>query len=295
MSTRASQPVTDVAIHPETRMGIVRLRVRDLDRSRAFYEQALGLVATAGGDGTVSVGPSGGSPLVELLGDATAPPLDRRAPGLYHLAVLVPSRVDLAFALGRLVAIPWPLDGASDHLVSEALYLSDPDGNGIEIYRDRPREQWPRADGRLTMDTLPLDLDHLLSELGGVQALQERAPAATTIGHVHLQVTDLGESEAFYSGILGFEVTVRGYPGVLFVAAGGYHHHLGLNAWNSAGSGPPAAGAVGLHSFEIVLPQPSELDRLRARLEEAGIVTSGGNGRTVARDPSGNQVVLRAV
>lgn len=155
-------------------MGVVRLTVADLERSRAFYERALGLRASEQADGTVALGVAGEPPLIELRGDSSAPSLDRRAIGLYHLAVLMPSRLDLAHALARLAEARWPLDGASDHLV-EALYLSDPDGNGIEIYRDRPREQWQTVDGQLAMDTLPLDLDGVLGELSG--ELQPLAPA----------------------------------------------------------------------------------------------------------------------
>ena len=170
--TSASQP-----IHPDTALGTVRLTVSDLPRSRAFYERAIGLVTTRRDDGDLALGAVSEQTLIELRGDSSAAPLDRRAPGLYHLAILVPTRSDLAFALARLAEARWPLDGASDHVVSEALYLSDPDGNGIEIYRDRPREQWPRSDDQLQMATLALDLDDVLSELGGEQGSQMTLPA----------------------------------------------------------------------------------------------------------------------
>jgi catechol 2,3-dioxygenase len=277
-----------------TEVGTVRLTVSELERSRRFYEHALGLPGTDRDDGTLAFGPLGGPPLVELRGDAAAPSLDRGATGLYHLAVLMPTRLDLAHALGRLAQARWPLDGASDHLVSEALYLSDPDGNGIEIYRDRPRDQWPVVDGALTMGTLPLDLQSLLDELAGAREIAASAPAGTRMGHVHLQVSDLAEAESFYNGVLGFDVTVRGYPGALFVAAGGYHHHIGLNTWHSRGAAAPARGAVGLREFEVVLPDPEELARVRERIGAAGLETSESHGGTLVRDPSGNGVVLRA-
>jgi catechol 2,3-dioxygenase len=275
-------------------MGVVRLTVSDLETSRRFYEQALGLRATEQEDGTLALGVPGERPLVELSGDASAPPLDRRATGLYHLAILMPSRRDLALALARLAEARWPLDGASDHLVSEALYLSDPDGNGIEIYRDRPREEWRRVDGQLEMSTLPLDLRDLLAELTGADRLEPGAPSGTRMGHVHLQVSDLEASEAFYSEILGFDVMVRGYPGALFVSAGGYHHHLGLNTWHSRGAAPPAPGAVGLGSFEILLPHAEALDQVLERARTAGIDTESRAEGTVVRDPSGNRILLRA-
>lgn len=292
----ASTAAAPTSIAEATRMGVVRLTVSDLERSRQFYELALGLRAAELPEGGVALGPAGGETLIELYGDSAAPALDRRATGLFHLAILVPSRRDLACALARLARARWPLDGASDHLVSEALYLSDPDGNGIEIYRDRPRAQWRRSDGQIEMATLALDLDDVMSELSSEDRLQELAPAATTMGHVHLQVADLAEAETFYSGVLGFDVIVRGYPGALFVSAGGYHHHIGLNTWHSRGSSPPEPGAVGLRSFDVLLPSDEELQRVVSRAQAAGLTleapTDAGSGALV-RDPSGIALVLR--
>jgi len=291
----ATEPTAPtISIHPETRMGATRLTVSDLGRSRAFYEQAVGLHASELEDGGVALGAEPSEPLVELYGDPTAPALNRRATGLFHLAILLPSRRDLALALVRLAQARWPLDGASDHLVSEALYLSDPDGNGIEIYRDRPRSDWPQAGGRLEMATLPLDLDDVLGELSSEDGFQALAPAGTTMGHVHLQVADLADSEAFYSGVLGFDVMVRVYPGALFVSAGGYHHHIGMNIWNSRGAGPPSRGSVGLRSFEAVVPSIEELERVLARADAAGIAVENTDTGALMRDPSGNGVILRA-
>jgi catechol 2,3-dioxygenase len=281
-------------IDPDTALGPVRLTVSDLDRSRVFYERAIGLRTTELEDGTLGLGVPGGPALLELRGDSSAPRLNRRAPGLYHLAILVPTRLDLAFALARLVQARWPLDGASDHMVSEALYLSDPDGNGIEIYRDRPRAEWRRDGDQLQMATLPLDLDDIVGQLHGAPELQAEVPVGTRIGHVHLQVSDLSEAEAFYHGVLGFDVMVRGYPGALFVSAGGYHHHIGLNTWHSAGSAPAPAGSVGLRSFTIELPDERELAAVLARLEAAGIATEQPAGGLLVRDPFGSGVVLSA-
>jgi catechol 2,3-dioxygenase len=292
-------------IPPDTSLGAVRLTVSDLARSRAFYEQALGLQSAAEQDAvTVLAGPDGNA-LVELHGDPSAPPLNHRATGLFHLAILVPSRGELARSLWRLAVRRWPLSGASDHLVSEALYLSDPDGNGIEIYHDRPRSEWPESDGRLQMATLPLDLDNLAGELSGSVGdfyarssspsplLSEPIAAGTRIGHVHLQVADLDEAEAFYSDVLGFEVTVRGYPGALFVSAGGYHHHIGLNVWNSAGAASPPLGAIGLREYEVRLPDEPTLEALAGRLRVTGCAVERVAGGLRVRDPAGNAVVLR--
>jgi catechol 2,3-dioxygenase len=286
---------TPAVIHPDTSLGVVRLTVGELERSRIFYQQAIGLPPVDQPDGTVALGVPGERPLIELRADSSASGLDRRATGLYHLAILMPSRRDLAFALARLAESRWPLDGASDHLVSEALYLSDPDGNGIEIYRDRPRDEWQRANGQLAMDTLPLNLQSVLDELSSAGELPTLAPSGTTIGHVHLQVSDLEQAEAFYARILGFEVMVRGYPGALFVAAGGYHHHIGLNTWHSLGAGPPRPGAVGLRSFEVRLPNDAERERMLDRVRQAGIEIEPHPEGSLIRDPFGNGIVLVAV
>lgn len=290
------------SIAAATRPGVVDLTVSDLGRSRAFYEAALGLRARELDDGDLELTAPGGGPLVRLHGDPSAPPLNRRATGLYHLAILLPSRLDLAHALGRLVRARWPLDGASDHLVSEALYLSDPDGNGIELYRDRPRHEWRYDGDQLQMATLRLDLDDLVRELAPGAPIAATAPAGTVMGHVHLQVAELDSSEAFYHGILGFDVVVRGYPGALFVSAGGYHHDIGLNTWHSAGAGPAAPGSVGMRAFEIVVPEADELERILERIRAAGLATepaggteggAAGSSATAVRDPSGIVVHLR--
>jgi catechol 2,3-dioxygenase len=283
-----------MAIHPDTSVGEVRLTVADLARSRDFYERALGLRATERDDGSLALGVVGEAPIIELTADAAAPPRPRRTTGLFHLAVLLPTRRDLAVALRRLAEARVPLDGASDHLVSEALYLHDPDGNGIEIYRDRPREEWPHVEGRLEMATLPLDLEDIITELPPASAKDAVVPPGTRMGHVHLQVSDLDEAEAFYSDVLGFEVMVKGYAGALFVSAGGYHHHIGLNTWQSLGAGAPPPGAIGLRSFEVVLPDSGELEHILARVNEAGITAERSNRGAVVRDPSGNAVRLRA-
>jgi len=287
------------SIDPGTSMGPVRLTVADRDRARDFYRDAIGLSELEPSNGTVRMGTAdpSGRPVVELEGDPDAPPRPRGTSGLFHLAILVPSRADLARALQRVAEAGWRLSGASDHLVSEALYLSDPEGNGIELYRDRPREEWPVRDGVLQMDTLPLDLDGVLGELrlGDASA---GMPPGTRIGHVHLNVADLSAAEAFYSGALGFDVTVRGYPGALFVSAGGYHHHLGLNTWAGEGVPPPPAGSRGLREFEIVLPDEQALEQLERRLPGAGVeYARGGDGDEDVlqlTDPSGNRLAVVA-
>jgi catechol 2,3-dioxygenase len=293
MSSSPTPTTPAAAIAADTSLGAVSLTVSDLARSRAFYETALGLSVREADDGALAFAVPGGADLVRLYGDPSARALDRRATGLYHQAILFPTRLDLAHALARLAEAHWSLDGVADHLVSEALYLSDPDGNGIELYRDRPRAEWTYADGQLQMATAPLDLRALADELATADGPQAAVPPGTVMGHVHLQVASIPDAEAFYHGVLGFDVTTRGYPGALVVSAGGYHHHLGLNTWHSAGSGPAAPGSVGLRSYEVVLPDRTELDRVLDRLGDAGLSPDSAGGDSAAvRDPSGNLVVL---
>jgi len=279
---------------PIAAIGAVHLNVHELERSRAFYVDVLGMVARERDDGAVALGADGNELLVLHPAPAGAG-LDRRLTGLYHFAVLVPSRRDLAYALMRLVRSGWALDGASDHLVSEALYLSDPEGNGIEIYRDRERSEWPHGDdGSLQMGTLPLDVHALIAEASFDPRGDPGLPGGTRIGHVHLQVSDLRLAEEFYAGVLGFDVMVRGYPGALFVAAGGYHHHIGLNTWHSRGARAPALGSAGLAWYEIVVGDSAGLAECLARLESAGLSAESVEGGALVRDPSGIGVLLRA-
>ena len=273
-------------------MGAVRLEVADLDRAQRFYEGAIGVRPLERAAEAVRLGVAAGAAIVVGAGRPDAPGRPAGTTGLFHLAILVPSRVELARALRRVADAGWPLTGASDHLVSEALYLRDPEGNGIEIYRDRPRDQWRYEDGQLQMDTLPLDVDGLIGELDAADPGANGMPTGTRLGHVHLNVADLGAAEDFYGGLLGFEVTVRGYPGALFFATGGYHHQIGVNTWAGEGAAAPPPGSLGLGWFEIVLPGATQVDQAGRRLSAAGFETqSHGDGLRVA-DPSGNGILL---
>jgi catechol 2,3-dioxygenase len=280
-------------IPPETAIGKVRLRVSDIDALAAFYERVVGLRAVERDGDLARLGPEGGEPLVELVAAPGAPAPPGFSTGLFHLAILVPDRAELARSLHRVAGAGWRLTGASDHLVSEALYLRDPEGNGIEIYRDRPRDQWNRDGDEVRMATLPLDLDGVLGELQPGEEDVNGMPEGTTMGHVHLQVADIPAAEAFYNGGVGLDVMVRSYPGALFLAAGGYHHHLGVNTWQSQGAPPPPEGALGLDRYELVFPDEASRDAAADRLAGSGDPVRLEDG-VQAADPSGNRVLLTA-
>ena len=281
-----------MTIDPATSLGPVALTVSDLDAQAAFYRDAIGLRELRREGDTVELGVAGNdAALVVLVGRPGAAPRPPRTTGLFHLALLVPDRVELARSLHRVTAAGHRFTGASDHLVSEALYLDDPEGNGIEIYRDRPREEWTYEGGRLRMGTLPLDLDGVLATVPAGDSGDGMA-VGSRIGHVHLQVAEIPAAEAFYVGGLGFEATVRGFPGALFVSAGGYHHHLGLNTWAGAGAPAPPEGALGLRSITILLPDETALAVTLAAVEAAGLEVEHEDGNAAVADPSGNRAVL---
>ena len=278
-------------------IGRVRLRVADLERSLGFYRDLLGMhVAAADGPRLELSAGAGGRTLV-ILEEQPGIARGGRRLGLYHFAVLVPNRRELARLLRRLLAAGWPLHGGSDHGVSEALYLDDPDGNGVELYADRPRERWPVEDGRLAMFTRPLDAAGVLAELEREPERPEE-PAldpGTIIGHTHLHVSDLGRAEAFYADLLGFDVTVRGYPGALFLSAGGYHHHLGANTWLGPAAARQTEDAAGLIDWELRLPGPDAghtAGRLETHLRSRGVEVTASGGIRRVEDPDGTALIF---
>ncbi|AGB15185.1 putative ring-cleavage extradiol dioxygenase [Halovivax ruber XH-70] len=244
------------------RIGRVALRIADLDELTDFYRTVVGLSVLSRSETEATLGVDG-TPLLVLQADTDATPRDPAQAGLFHTAFLVPSRAALGAALERVRAAG-ALEGASDHDVSEALYLTDPEGNGVEIYRDKPADVWPRADdGSIRMRTLPLDLDTIAAAFDGAAD----APADTTVGHVHLETTDLDAARSFYADTLGLRVQMAG-QGALFTSIGGYHHHVGVNAWN--GRSEPAGGQ-GLEWFEFVVPDESTIVDLREVLSATEI------------------------
>jgi catechol 2,3-dioxygenase len=279
------------AIPSETRLGVVNLRVRDLSRSVAFYAEHMGFTIIDREPAQATLG-AGDSALLILHEDAHARPVARTA-GLYHFAILVPSRTELARSLRRLVTTKTPLQGFADHLVSEAIYLADPDGNGIEIYRDRPRDQWPRRNGQLLMATDPLDVHALLDEVAGEDENWTGLAPGTTMGHIHLQVSDLQAAVDFYHEILGFDLIMRYGPSAAFLSAGGYHHHVGLNTWAGTGIPPAPSDATGLMWFTVVLPDGESYRQLSSRLVSNGVPTNEQDRALMIHDPSGIAIQLR--
>lgn len=278
-------------IDPETRIGVVTLSVASLERSLDYYQGTIGLrlIDRGGDEALLGVGGLGLLRLRELPGARVV----RRATGLYHFALRVPTRRDLARVLVQLAETRTPISGASDHLVSEALYLSDPDGHGIEIYRDRPRDAWYDENGNFHMATIALNIDDVLAELGPNPVAWQGMPDGTDMGHIHLQVADVVAAEHFYTDVLGFE-RMTTYPGASFVSAGGYHHHLGLNNWAGRGVPAPPENAARLLSFELRLPTQAALEAVRERVHAAGIMAQARAEGLVVRDPSYNTVLLIA-
>lgn len=274
----------------DTRLGAVRLQVSDLERSLAWYGRVLGLGALERSAGRAVLGSAGQtSALVELHERPGARPVPQQGRlGLYHFAILLPDRAALGAFVAHLAAQREPA-GASDHLVSEAIYLRDPDGLGIEVYADRPRTEWRHRDGQLVMATEPLDL-------GDVMAAAREAwsgmPPGTVLGHVHLHVGDLGQAEAFYHAGLGLDKVVWSYPGALFLSAGGYHHHLGLNTW-ARGAAPVAEDEARLLEWELLLPSRDDCEQVQRNLASRGVSVSWSGGEAVARDPWGTQLRVR--
>jgi catechol 2,3-dioxygenase len=273
--------VVDVPRLPDAlRLGPVHLLVADVDRAVAWYERSLGLRLHSRDADEASLG-DGVETLVVVHHEPGARPSGRHA-GLYHYALLYPTRADLARAAVRLFATRTPIQGASDHRTHEAIYLPDADGNGIELAHDRPRELWPDDLG-YGGGPAPLDFDSLLETVAGEEP-ERYVREGMRVGHLHLHVGDIEDGLAFYRDVLGFDVRAN-LGSAAFVSAGGYHHHLGFNVWNGRGVGAPPPGTVGLRHWTIELPAGSDVDAVRERLERAGIAVERVDGGIAFRDP----------
>ena len=262
-------------------IGHVILTVHDLDALSAFYQRAVGLELLASDGESARLG-AGGRLLLELRRDPAARRSSPREAGLFHTAFLLPDRRDLGALLNAYAERGFQLEGASDHAVSEALYLSDPEGNGIEIYADRPRAAWPRgAAGEIEMTTERLDIAALRRAAAGPWT---GAPADTVVGHVHLRVGAIPEAEAFYTGVLGMDLVTR-YPGGSFYATGGYHHHLATNTWHSRGAAPRSGPDTGLAAV-VLRAEPAAFAALEARANEGALRDPWNTRFTLDRKPA---------
>lgn len=284
------QELQQTVLHPATHVGLVTIAVSSLERSLNYYRDGLGFTVGEQNEQTVLLGAATGAPIVALVVQPHAQPQPANTTGLYHFAILLPSRKDLGRFLSHIVMSHIPLDGYADHLVSEALYLSDPDGNGIEVYHDRPRSTWPIHNGLVAMASDPIDLTGLMAEGRQDTSDWTGLPPQTTLGHMHLRVANIQQAEQFYHQVLGFAI-MQHMPSALFVSAGGYHHHIGLNTWQSRNGPQPSHTAVGLRFFTIQLPDETELAKVLARLQAVGWPVEQREEGVVLRDPWGNKLL----
>lgn len=279
-----------MTLPPQTTVGAVALTISNLKRSLAYYQQNLGLTLQRQEGDTAWLWAGARTILILTEERGARPP--GRTTGLYHFAILTPSRIALAQSLRQLIQTRTPVSGFSDHGVSEALYLSDPDGNGIEIYRDRPRAEWPFENGQLQMVSDPLDLQGILDELKGKDEPWTGLHPDTMLGHMHLHVADIPQSVQFYRDVIGFDLMQYFGNSAGFLSAGGYHHHLGINTWNGIGAPPSSPGSVGLRWFTITLPNQAELDRVADRVRASGVSMEKWEEGWFLRDPSQNGFIL---
>jgi catechol 2,3-dioxygenase len=300
MNQTHTEEKAEFSIHPATKIGVVSLRVANLENQLAFYQQALGFQLHWHDGNQAGLG-AGGADLLRLTEE---PDLKRYrgVTGLYHFAVLFPNRRELARALARLISLKYP-NYPTDHIMTKTTYLDDLEGNGIELYCESPEDgTWTlangvyetrRADGSLSDGREPLDVNALLTHLKDDDRLDVSIPPETRMGHVHLHVRDIDEAVEFYHGVIGFDVmgVARAFR-MAFVSAGGYHHHIGLNTWQGEGAPPLPADALGLRHFAVELPDEKALDEVMARVEKAGLTANQTEDGLLLHDPSQNGVLL---
>ncbi|HEX8990454.1 MAG TPA: VOC family protein [Anaerolineales bacterium] len=291
---------TEFSIHPKTQIGHVSLTVADLDRQVEFYERVIGLQLRERNGNTASLG-AGREELLTLT-ELKEAGRRRGTTGLYHFAILLPDRRELARAMSRLFAMHYR-NYPTDHIMTKTTYLDDLEGNGIELYAESPEDgTWSlangeyvtrRADGSLSDGREPLDVDALLTHLKEGDRLDAPMPPETKVGHVHLHVRNIAEAVDFYHRIIGFDVMgiARAFR-MAFVSAGGYHHHIGLNTWQGEGAPAPAPNSLGLRHFSVMLPDAAALEQVLRRVREAGLASEEIEAGVLLRDPSQNGVLL---
>lgn len=270
---------------PNVYVNEVSIKVKNLENALNFYQNIIGFQVLEKTEQKAVLTTNGKTPIVTLEQPDDIIPKPDRTAGLYHFAILLPSRADLSVFLRHLLETGYPL-GAADHYVSEALYLSDPDGNGIEVYRDRPSDEWTWNNGLVDMATEQLDGNGILAES---DAPWTGLPEETLLGHIHLHVNDLKKAEEFYTQGLGFQV-VSHYPQAVFLSTGGYHHHIAINTWQGAGAQAPPKNSVGLHWYSLVYPNEAARENAVQQLQQIGAEVKEEEGFYVTADPAGNQI-----
>jgi catechol 2,3-dioxygenase len=288
MDTPNPSAIPAAANRAPIHIGAIGLVVRDLDRLTAYYRDLLGLTVQERSGQIAKLG-VGGVTLLELTHRPDALPDDPREAGLYHTAFLMPTRADLARWILHVAKSRVPIVGASDHDVSEAIYLDDPEGNGVEVYADRPSEKWRRDGKTIFQKTDPLDIDAIVAEIDPATATYPSAPNGLRVGHIHLRVGDVAKAEEFYCGVLGLDVTRR-RSGASFISSGGYHHHVGANTWHSNGAGARSDKRAGLDWFAMEVNDRSILDGLKKRLGAAGVPLEATPNGFAAADPWGIRI-----
>ncbi|MFB3164386.1 VOC family protein [Neobacillus sp. 179-J 1A1 HS] len=268
----------------------VNIKVKDLDYALTFYQNIIGFKVLEKTDRKAVLTTDGKTPLVTLEQPEDVIPKEERMSGLYHFAILLPSRADLSVFFRHFLGTGYPL-GAADHYVSEALYITDPDGNGIEVYRDRPSNEWKWENGLVDMATVELDGNSILAESN---AEWTGLPSGTIMGHIHLHVGDLQKAEEFYTKGLGFTI-VSHYPQAVFLSTGGYHHHIAINTWQGVGAQTPPKNSVGLNWYMLVFPSEAARESAMERLKQLGARVEKEADYYVTSDPSGNQIRLKYV
>ena len=292
MSDASAADTAELSRIFEPVVGTVTLRASDSGRQADFYARAIGLEPSDEEVGAIELRAAPGDPLLRLDSSQAAgsKPAEQRYTGLFHVAYRYPDRASLGAAVQRTAELAPMYEGASDHGVSEAVYFRDPEGNGIELYRDRPFDQWPAAEpGRVGMYTQPLDLAALVAE-----AAESEGAAKVDIGHIHLRVSDVEATLAFWRDLVGLDERQRFGQQAIFLAEGLYHHHIGANTWHSAGAEPIPGEQPGLDSFEFRLASAGQVDTAAARLDDAGVELAKDSGHVTFQDPDSNRVILRA-
>ena len=269
----------------------LQLKVENLTKSIQFYRDTLGFKILEQDERTAKLTADGKTTILTLVQPANVIPKQGRTTGLFHFALLLPDRSDLALLVIHLAKKDIKF-GASDHLVSEAIYFDDPDGNGIEIYADTAPSTWQWTEKYVAMDTIPLDFDDLLASVSHLKDTWSGMPRPTIIGHIHLHVSELQAAETFYTKGLGFEIVSRFRDSAIFLSTDKYHHHIALNTWNGVGAPKPPRNSAGLDFFTLVFPNRERLEQAIADLEKIGATVGKANGKIAIEDPAGNAILL---